>query len=142
MMQGMELQIADMEKSTNERLNQGRQYIEETQEAWQEAIMRASEAEKRTRELEKTVTLLQEQLHVNQIHQQLWAPHQSEPPAAQIVKSPSGDTTMGNSSHDTSMEEPASDERNTNGNSNDVDVDTDMSEVNRMFRLQYVYKLI
>lgn len=128
----MEQRLADMKNSKDE-------CIQEAQEAWQGAITRASEAEERAMKLEKTVAILQEQLHVDQIHRQLWVPDQSKAPAGQVVQSSSGDTLMeepagqvgGNSSHDTSMEEPASDERNSNRRSNDDD--TDMSEVNIMF---------
>lgn len=127
MVQEMEQQLADMKRSADE-----------TQEAWQEAIARASEAEERARQFEKTVSVLQEQLHVDQIHRQLWAPDRSEAPAAQVVESSNDDTLMeepatqvvGNSSHDMSMEDHPN------------DVDTEMNEVNRMFRQLYVYRLI
>ena len=122
-------QLADTKKSTEERMIQGQQNLDETQEAWQEAVARASEAEERARKLEQTISNLQEQLQVNQIHQQLWPPHQPEPTVTQVVQNSSSDTLMnapavqvaGNSSHDTTMEEPPL--------NND---DTEMSEVNRV----------
>jgi hypothetical protein len=140
MLQEMEQQLANVKKSTDERIMQEEQHIQETQEAWQEAIIRASEAEKRTRVLEKTVSSLQEQLHVDQIHRQLWAPDRSEAPAATVVNDTLTEEpamqVVGNSSHDTPMEGPASDESNNDRRSNDDD--TEMSEVNRMFDC-YVY---
>lgn len=121
----MEQQLANMKNSLDERIFQG---IQETQEAWQEASARASEAEERARELEKTISNLEEQLHVDRIHQQLWPPSQPEARDTHVVQRPSGDTLMGgpatqvagNSNHDTSMEEP------------DDDDDTEMREVNRI----------
>lgn len=132
MLREREDQLADMKKTTDERIIQGEQYIQETQEAWQEATTRATEAEKRAIELEKTVSSLEEQLHVDRIHQQLWPPNRSEAPAAQVVES--SDTLMeeptaqvvGDSSHNTSM--------HNNRCSNN---DTDMNEVNSCFLTMY-----
>jgi hypothetical protein len=127
MLQEAKQQLANIKISADER-------IQETQEACQAAIARASEAEERARELEKTVSSLQDQLHVDQVHRQLWPPHQSEGTVAQVVENSSGDALMEEpavqgveTSHDTSM---ASHERNSNRHSNDDD--TDMSEVNRI----------
>ena len=59
-------QLADMKKSAEERMIQGQQNLDETQEAWQEAVARASDAEEQARKLEQTISNLQEQLQVNQ----------------------------------------------------------------------------
>jgi hypothetical protein len=130
MLQEMERRLADLKKSTDERISQGESFFQEAQESWQEAVARASEAECRERELEKTVSHLQEQLHVDQIHRQLWPPHQSEAPVTQVAQGSSGDTLMDepatqvveNSTPVTSMEEP--NERNRD--------DTEMVEVNKI----------
>ena len=135
----MERQLIEMKRSTDERIAQGEQNYQETQEAWQDAIERASEAEKRARELEKKLALLQEQQQIDQIHQQLF-PHQSEALVAHVGQSSSGDMVMeepvaqavGNSSHDTPMEELESDERNGNKRSSDDDDDTEMRQVKNL----------
>jgi hypothetical protein len=120
-MHGMERQLTDMKRSTEERIAQGEEVFQQTQEAWQEAIARASEAEKRAREFEETISRLQEQQQVDQIHQQLW------PNGDTLMKAPATQA-VGNSSHDTSMEELAS-KRKDNKHSGDDDDDTDMEEV-------------
>jgi hypothetical protein len=107
----MEQQLTEMKTSTDERIAQGEQDYQTTQEAWQEAIARASEAERRAEEFEKALSHLREQQQVDEIHKQLW-------PAGQAA---------GNSSHDTSMEEPASNEGN--GNKGSSDDDTEMDQV-------------
>ena len=71
----MEQKIADI----NER---DQRIIEETTEAWQSAVARASEAE-------KTVSSLQEQLHVQQ---QLWAPERPDIPT--MIPNPINDKSM------------------------------------------------
>lgn len=118
MLQEMERQLADMKKSADQQIMERDQCIQEAQDAWQEVTARASEAEKRARELENIVSSLQEQVHVDQIHQQLNSSGDKsmEESATQVV---------GNSSHDTAMNEPVSDERRRLN-----DDDTDMGEVN------------
>jgi hypothetical protein len=126
----MERRLADMKKSTDERISQGEHHFHEAQDTWQEAITRACEAEQRARELEITVSHLQEQLHIDRIQQQLWPPHQSEAPVMQVAQGSSGDTLMdepatqvvGNSTPVTSMEVP---------NGRNID-DTEMDEVNKI----------
>ena len=136
MIQGMERQLTKMKRSTDEHIAQGEQ---DSQEAWQEAIVQASSAEKWARELEKHLALLQEQQQIDQIHQQLF-PHQSEALVAHVGQSSSGDMqmeepavqTVGNSSHDMSMEELESNERNGNKHSSDDDDDMEMGQVKSM----------
>ena len=107
-----------MKSSTDERIKQQEQYVHESQEGWQMAVERATVAETRVRELEKTIARLQEQ-RVDETHHQL---HQ--PP-------------VGNSSADL-IDEPMEDsidrkdkerERIVNGSSDDDDIDMGMVEV-------------
>ena len=81
MQQGMEKQLADMKISMDERMIQAEQHVKQVEEAWQEAITRASQAEARARELEKTIAAWEEQEQVDRIHRQLWATDQSGAPA-------------------------------------------------------------
>ena len=83
-----------MERKITEINERDQRLIEETTEAWQSAIARASEAEKQNREFEKTVSSLQEQLHVTQVQQQLWAPERSEIPPKNSSTNPVNDESM------------------------------------------------
>lgn len=131
MQQGMEKQLADMKISMDERMIQAEQHVKQVEEAWQEAITRASQAEARARELEKTIAAWEEQEQVDRIHRQLWATDRSGAP-------------VGDSNMEPPVEESAvsyigkgdSDKRSD-------DYDVDMNEVNRMFDCENVlYKLI
>ena len=143
--QRMERQLTKMKRSTDECIAQGEQDYQETQEAWQEAIVQESNAEKQARELEKSLALLQEQQQIDQIHHQLF-PCQSEALVAHVGQSSSGDMQMeepttqavGNSSHDMSMEELESNERNGNKHSSDDDDDMEMGQVKSIFS-HYLY---
>jgi hypothetical protein len=86
----------------NRRLSEAEKYVQTTTEAWQNAVTRASEAEKQAREFEKTISSLREQLHVNKVHKQLWAPQRSDIPTLQIAGNPSA--------HDESMENDDADQ--------------------------------
>ena len=89
----------------NQRLSEAEKCIQTTTEAWQNAVTRASEAEKQAREFEKTVSSLREQLHVNKLHKQLWAPQRSDIPTLQIAGNPSA-----NLNSDESMENDDADQ--------------------------------
>ena len=116
-------------RSTDEHMAQGEQDYQETQEAWQEAIMQASDAEIWARELKKILALLQEQQQFDQIHHQLF-PCQSEALVAHVGQSSSGDMQMG---------ELESNERNGNKcSSDDDDDDMEMGQVKSIFN-RYLY---
>lgn len=117
MLQEMEQQLADMKNSTDQRITQAEKYIQETQEAWQDAVTRASQAEKQAREFEKAVSSLQEQLQVDQVHQQLWVPERSNMPTTQVTEDLGAKPI-----NDESMDKECT--RND---------DTEMIEVNRIF---------
>lgn len=127
----MEKQLADMKISMDERMIQAEQHVKQVEEAWQEAITRASQAEARARELEKTIAAREEQEQVDRIHRQLWATDRS-----------------GASAGDSNMEPPVEESTVSyigkgDSDKRSDDYDVDMNEVNRMFDFENVlYKLI
>ena len=117
----MEQQLAEVRSSTDERMKQAEQFVQDSQDGWQSADKRARQAEKRASELEKTIASFQKQQQVDRIDQL----RPEAPP-------------VGNSSTpvDEQMEESIGgkskeSERNGNGHLNDDDVDMDMIEVTK-----------
>ena len=110
-MQAMHQQMADMKRTMDERLHQAEQGAQEAQEAWQDAVTRATMAEDRARGLEKAISSFQERKRVNNIHQQLCGPNHSEAPNQQIIAAPEEDDPMGEITPDKGK----SRERHSNG---------------------------
>lgn len=135
MLRGMEQQLANMKKAADEHINERERQIQETQEGWQEAITRASEAEGRARELQNTVSSLQEQLHINQVHQQLWRPDQPLAPDAQETVNSSTDS-------DTLMKEPAQVMNNPASEESNGHIENDMDTVNRLIFSLYTSSIL
>ena len=129
MQQGMEQELANMKASADEHINQVEHYSQKIEEALQEAIARASEAEMRVRELENIRVAQEEQSWRNSIHQWLWTPDRSGVPVPQV---------MGNSNT-----EPVQESNMDAVEELPMQSDMDMNEVNRMFKCKNVlYKLI
>jgi chromosome segregation ATPase len=77
--QEMEQQFADMKAFIEKQTVEAEQRVLEVQEAWQDANERASQAEARTRELEKVIMAREE------LQRQPWPPPRSGVPAEQVV---------------------------------------------------------
>lgn len=132
----MEKRLADMNTLTDERVIQAEQYAHKVEEELQGSIERASQAEIRARELEKTMAAWQEQHQVDRIHQQLWVRDQSEAPTPQVVVNSSVEPV------DESMES-VSDKDKGDSDKRLNDHDMGANEVKRMFDCENIlYKLI